>query len=920
MNSAAVTYTPLECLLLFQTLVVYGAEEQDFERISSLLTNNALVKDADTYNAQRLSADALRTLYLRLLRDELRSEEDAQEDHTSRKRKLPTPPLPSIKDALEYKEKLPLLVNRLYARYREYMVRAIQEDERHYASIQKEIGEIERGEWDKRILEENISTNGHAKQHAKDNDLSGGVGQPHKAPEKSREQPKSPHQSPRPEGLAMNGANAKPSPPRPQEPSRLPGFPPPLSRRGSNGPHGPSPLQTPVQTSMDGRGQQAPGSHFQPPLQQGLHYSGPQNGQPGQYTWEPSFPPATMQGGHAYPFTGQHQQYPQYPPPHHHQEPFSSPRGVPPLPIRVPSSPIKQQPPPIVLPPPNGAPRQPGSPAMQLDALADAAGQQYRANVEAPMIQQARPSGSPVLPQGPIRGSPVMQHGIHGPPLAPGAHVPPQHGSVNSPVMQGPPHGFPYTPQQRPPSVNGSSQWSQQQPMPFPSPSQQHAAPPHQRLPFQPPPTLVPSQGKTYNSPYNPHQDNNRSQPLRPNFPQTPLFRPHQHKTGSGTIWTPTPTGATPARGAFDVSESPAIEPLSPILRHANLPEKKTPRKKTEKKPDTPKTMQSVEQPRREPKPKASRREAVRSRAGSVASSVLAGSRRSQSVMSHADELSLDNEALHRIKQEVATPVGVDESDHTTADEQARPAPGPSPRQSTKRKRALSNPIKAPSPAESKSSAPPTHVRWTRAFPNISKSALEAIAGHRSASTFSDPVKEKYAPGYKQIVLRAQDLKSIRTAITAGHRAATAAAPDDLPANVPTAWLEISEDLVPPRGIINYAQLEKELMRMFANAIMFNPDPARGLGRRWQGIGRDKGDVVGYEIDEDGVVKDTRAMFADVEKIVGSLRGAERRSEEIRESSLARAAVEDDDDADELAGDGDPPAGNTGIVKRRKKA
>ncbi|KAK2627636.1 hypothetical protein QTJ16_003602 [Diplocarpon rosae] len=919
MNSVAATYTPLECLLLFQTLVVYGAEEQDFERISSLLTSNALVKDAETYDAQRLSADALRTLYLRLLHDELKGEEDAQEDQTSRKRKLPTPPLPSIKDALEYREKLPSLVNRLYARYREHMIRVIQEDERRYANIQKEIGEIERGEWDERILEQSVPTNGIAKEDLKNQDQP--AGQPSKAPETSREQSKSSHPSPRPEGLAindvLNGANAKPSSPRLQEPSRIPGFPPPLSRPGSIGPHGPSPLQTPVPAGMEGRAQQAPGSHFQPPLQQGPNYTAPHNGQPGQYTWEPPFAPPPMKSGHAYPFNGQHQQYPQYPPPHHHQEQFSSPRGVPPPPIHVPSSPINQQPHPIVLPPPNGAARQPGSPAMQLDALADAAGQQYRASVGSPMIQQGRPSGSPVSQQGPIHGSPMMQHGFPGPPLVHSAHVPSQHGSVNSPVLPSP-HGFPFTPQQRSPSVNGPPQWSQQQPMPFPSPSQQHAVLPHQRLPFQPPPNLVPSQGKAYNSPYNPHQDN-RSQPLRPNFPQTPLLRSHQHKTGSGTIWTPTPTGATPARGAFDVSESPAIEPLSPILRPANLPGKKTPKKKIDKKFETPKTMQSVEQPRQEPKPKGPRRELARPRAGSVASSVFAGSHRSQSVMSHADELSLDNEALHRIKQEVATPVGGDESGHTTADEQARPPPAPSPRHSMKRKRGSSNLIKAPTPVETKPSAPPTHVRWTRAFPNISKSALEAIAGHRNASTFSDPVKEKYAPGYKQIVIRAQDLKSIRTAITAGHRAATAAAPDDLPANAPTAWLEISEDLIPPKGIINYAQLEKELMRMFANAIMFNPDPDRGLGRRWQGIGKDKGDVVGYEIDEDGVVKDTKAMFADVEKIVGSLRSAERRSEEMRESSMARAAIEDDDDADELAGDGDPPAGNTGTIKRRKK-
>ena len=76
MNSTAATYTPLECLLLFQTLVAYGTEEQDFDRISNLLTDNDLVKSSEAYDAQRLSADSLRQLYLQLLRDELRSEEE----------------------------------------------------------------------------------------------------------------------------------------------------------------------------------------------------------------------------------------------------------------------------------------------------------------------------------------------------------------------------------------------------------------------------------------------------------------------------------------------------------------------------------------------------------------------------------------------------------------------------------------------------------------------------------------------------------------------------------------------------------------------------------------------------------------------------------------------------------------------------
>ena len=197
---------------------------------------------------------------------------------------------------------------------------------------------------------------------------------------------------------------------------------------------------------------------------------------------------------------------------------------------------------------------------------------------------------------------------------------------------------------------------------------------------------------------------------------------------------------------------------------------------------------------------------------------------------------------------------------------------------------------------------------------------------------FAAPVKERDAPGYKNLILRPQDLKSIKSTILAGHRAATAAAPEDTPVGQSSVWLPISEDLVPPRGIINYAQLERELMRMFANAIMFNADPDRGLGASWdemRGRGMKGGD--GYEIDEDGVVKDTRAMYGDVEKVVGSLRSAERRTEEmlggVRVGSVVRGSSvgfrgssvmgDGEDDIDELAGEADVGAGT--VAKRRRK-
>jgi hypothetical protein len=303
-----------------------------------------------------------------------------------------------------------------------------------------------------------------------------------------------------------------------------------------------------------------------------------------------------------------------------------------------------------------------------------------------------------------------------------------------------------------------------------------------------------------------------------------------------------------------------------------------------------------------------------------------------------ADDLSLLDS---HVKEEVNTPLPLgteEETGDTTADESSLPP----------NRRQLSRPLQpVQSPGRLKrkrndsivdipreAAGPPTHVLWTRNFPKISTSAMESISGHRNASTFAVPVKERDAPGYKHLMLRPQDLKTIKSAILAGHRAATEKerSMGDSLKSESSIWLPISEDLIPPKGIINSTQLEKELMRMFANAIMFNPDPDRGLGEKLDGgKGTQGGD--GYEIDEDGVVKDTKAMFADVEKIIAGLRSTDNvggtsvlrgssvgRASSLRGSSVVATEAEDDE-ASEVAGDGGETAANVGsVAKRRRKA
>lgn len=144
----------------------------------------------------------------------------------------------------------------------------------------------------------------------------------------------------------------------------------------------------------------------------------------------------------------------------------------------------------------------------------------------------------------------------------------------------------------------------------------------------------------------------------------------------------------------------------------------------------------------------------------------------------------------------------------------------------------------------------------TRNFGKISSAVMNDIQSHKHGTYFAKEVREKDAPGYSDIVKQPQNLKSIRSAINAGARAVAAATTADSPSTTPSATsttveLERTADLIPPKAIVNSAQLEKELMRMFANAYMFNPG-------------------------EDGMALSTKEMFQDVEPTISDWRGTNR--------------------------------------------
>jgi hypothetical protein len=203
----------------------------------------------------------------------------------------------------------------------------------------------------------------------------------------------------------------------------------------------------------------------------------------------------------------------------------------------------------------------------------------------------------------------------------------------------------------------------------------------------------------------------------------------------------------------------------------------------------------------------------------------------------------------------------------------------------------------------------PNMVSVTKNFARLTGTVMNDVTSHKHAGIFAKPLSEREAPRYKDLIYRPQDLKSIKAAIGRGSRTANAAI-DELAggddgggAETPgkgtgtasgAIFLKKTDELAPPKGIVNSSQLEMELMRLFANAAMFNPLPAneRGLGphfkmQRVDGQGAahpnstregDEEGSKGYSyvpVEEGGIIADTREMCEYVEKAVGDWRNAE---------------------------------------------
>lgn len=217
----------------------------------------------------------------------------------------------------------------------------------------------------------------------------------------------------------------------------------------------------------------------------------------------------------------------------------------------------------------------------------------------------------------------------------------------------------------------------------------------------------------------------------------------------------------------------------------------------------------------------------------------------------------------------------------------------------SKRKRSVTEPLELePTQPESSRVDPNQYVLCARNFPRTGAPIMNDVTTHKHASIFTKPLTEREAPGYRDLIYRPQDLKSIKSSITQGSKAVAAASENagtptvdgespapaaGTPSKNAVLMLRKSEDIVPPRAIVNSAQLEKELIRLFANAVMYNPTPQRGFGPAFPMIS-DSGSRASSsvpETDEGGVVNDAMEMFEEVEKAVTRWRAAERPTDEL---------------------------------------
>lgn len=982
-------YTPFENFTLIHSLYSSGTSDFPFfADLSDAMKSNNFITTDDSYDASRLEPNSLKDLYLHLLKEEAKREDyvvenlanDAGGRDKPRKRTLSSPSTATVNDSSLRMDLLLSLTDRLYLAYKNDAIKFIQAEERKYRLLRQEIQEINRGEWDARLLHQEsaakkdnrgLSSLQTILRHDSDVVKTGpedavqatksqllqaktplaSLPGPIPAQGLHQEKPFNPTEirsknevEPKPVGLGI--ADQLPQVEPPSNIPRAQEFPP----KDSPGPVQTEPPQPNIRQDLNARSQS------------GIQQENNLSYLPPPHTPNPAYPPPL-------PNLEANSRRLSYLPtqPQNVGAPLPSPRLS--QASLAPQERSSQSP--IILPPPPGMLRPSGSPPGPLDALADMAGQQFRPKPSLPsprppphntsqshpiQLPQPRNLPPPVYPyhdnQQAYGGVPYPQYG---PNQIPNYYRP---GNPSGPVYQG------AAPHAGRPGVYGNVPLYQTTPVSY----SQYPAYPQSHSYYQP--------------------------PVQPQYARSPASR---FVEGRAPVSTPPPKHNPPKPSPINTSviatkwkkldlpgpvtdpgspTRPGPEEISPISDRAPSPTLEFP-DHHEIPPKTPRgqnTRGSFLRDRRGKRTGA--------RAGSVASSSVTGSMqprtRSHSVISHADELSMDNNASSnpRIKPEPPATTIIDEDiemTETPADEgSTKPARhrretirgfesgSLAGRAGIQRKRddgQESYPVRSGS-SNITSNKNSNFILGSRNFPRTSATIMNDISAHKLASMFAKPLTEREAPGYKDLIYRPQDLKSIKSAIIAGSKALVAAAdtgstssPAQMAPGTPNSksassvWVPATADVMPPKGIVNSAQLENELMRMFANAVMFNRDPKRGVGPKFRDSQRsrrgrsnldggtarsaakaeeemeetDPNDEEDEEEDEGGVVRDTREMFEAVEKSVADWRAAERTAEDLVVGGRRGVDREDDGMADELAGDEERVEESTTTGNKRKR-
>ena len=941
-------YTPLESLLFFQSLAGLDAPPASFAAISHLLRSNPFVRHNVAFDAQRLSPEALQDLYATLMRDgdplaitphEPNGHPDDGPAVTTnpKKRKIASP------RSRSHSTVVPGLVTRLYARYKELVTHEIKDEEQRYRAINDEIDRLQ-----------------------KDRD----------APRESLPAPVTPVAPPPPpssrgppaDPMEVDAKEEQPPAPTPDA-APTPPIPPPVEGQKS-----------PEERSRKEPETSTPPTHAVPPPPGGSR--GAQPPAP-----PPSGPPASTETPQV-PLAQPQPQPPSrgppvVPPPPHRPSRPPPPAPAPHLPPQPPpaadapppSEPSREKPSPA-------APRPIPAPPGASDQAAPAA-PRPAPSVSQPPTAATVPAG--VAPRPPT-GTPAHPPPLTPASVAPAA-IPPQPPMKHSPSVPTPPvppspaqSSFqqwslnpPQTPQAPPPHPRPkpSAKAAAGKPLPPPAPPASLSKPtpqpsPKPEPPAQPSPAFLPPTVPTTPRP---------TGGVAPALPaagarglETPLAAatarwsesrgsrppaPSVDTAGSSTPWKKTPLRLTIPESPRS-PDRPRPEDVSPISDRAPSPPGSReatpdepvapPVRRKRRGPGRPSRADSPRTAETESKVATARGEKAGRSARRRERSPASSRSRGRSVLS--PDATMD--AAKRIKRELpSTPAGLPEMAESELRTSGRKAAVPASEERPARGRPKRKRAPSEAPGEAESLPPPPlppsqavpegsplgrpdasqsspYVLCPRNFPRTGAPIMNDVTMHKHASIFTKPLTERDAPGYRDLIYRPQDLKSIKSCIHQGTRAVTAAAeaantpmadgespaPGGTPSKNAVLLLPRSEEVIPPRGIINSAQLEKELIRMFANAVMFNPVPQRGFGPAFPltADGASRESTLVPEPDEGGIIKDTLEMFEDVEQAVTRWRAAERTADELASKSvlaLRRSSASDlnTDSADEVKGE-----------------